>query len=93
MSFTDRRKYSQRGANLCRHVVELSADLVFAGFWLVPVGKAGGFDGISGGTYCVRAHMADGDGLTRAAAAAAGAPYITRTDATGKPTANLLGSV
>jgi hypothetical protein len=48
--FTDRREFSQRGANLRRHVVELPADLVFDGFWLVPVRKAGGFDGISGGT-------------------------------------------
>jgi hypothetical protein len=48
--FTDRREGSQGGANVCRHVVELPADLVFYGFWPVRVSKAGGFDGISGGT-------------------------------------------
>jgi hypothetical protein len=76
-------------------VVELPADLVFDGFWPVRMRKAGGFDGISGGTQCVCAHMADGDGLT----GGSGSGFcgrsldIARTDATGKPTTNLLGSV
>ena len=39
--------------------------------------------------------MADGDGLTGGSGCGrcGGSLYITRTDATGKPTANLLGSV
>lgn len=49
------------GANLCCHVVELAADLLFDGFWPVRVRQAGGSYGISRGTQCVRAHMADGD--------------------------------
>ena len=42
------REGSQGGANLCRHVAELPADLVFDSFWPVRVRKADGFDGISG---------------------------------------------
>jgi hypothetical protein len=93
--FTDGRESSQGGTNLCRHVVELPADLVFDGFWPSRVRKAGGFDGISGGPECVRAHMAHGDGLTGGPGGGrrGGSLYITGTDATGKPTANLLGSV
>jgi hypothetical protein len=39
--------------------------------------------------------MADGDGLTGGSGCGrcGGTLYITRTDATGKPAANLLGSV
>jgi hypothetical protein len=43
----------------------------------------------------MRAHVADGDGLTGGLGRGrcGGTLYITRTDATGKPTANLVGSV
>ena len=39
--------------------------------------------------------MADGDGLTSGTGSGHGGgnPYLTCTDATGKPTANLLGGV
>jgi hypothetical protein len=76
-------------------MVKLPADLVVYGFWPVRVGKACGFDGVSGGTERVSAHMADGDGLTGGARSGrcGGSPYITCTDAAGKSTADLVGSI
>ena len=76
-------------------MVELPADLVFDGFWPVRVRKADGFDGISGCSKCVRAHVANSDGLTGGSGCGrcSGSLYLTSTDATSKPTANLLGSV
>jgi hypothetical protein len=95
MVFSDGRQSSQSGANLCRHVVELPADLVFDGFWSVGLRKASRRRGICGGTQGVRTHVADGDGLTGGLGSSrrGGTLYITRADATSKPTANLLGSV
>ena len=92
---TDRWKGSQGGANLWRHVLELPAALVFDGFWPVRVRKTGGLGGISGGAQCVRAHMADADGLTGGSGSGrcGGRLHIARTDATDKPTADLLRSV
>lgn len=74
---------------------ELPTDLLFHGFWPLRVRQAGGSDGISGGTECVRAHVADGDGLAGGSGSGGcgGSLYITRTDAAGKPTANFLGSI
>jgi hypothetical protein len=74
-------------------VVELPADLGFSGFRPVRVRKAGGCDGIRGGTECVRAHMADGDCLPGGSGRGrgGGSRYLTHTDATGEPTTDLLG--
>jgi len=47
-----------------------ASDLVFDRFWSVRISKAGGFDCVGGGTERVRAHVADGDGLTGGCAAA-----------------------
>jgi hypothetical protein len=76
-------------------VVELPADLVFDGSWPVRVRKADGSDGITGGTECMCAHMADSDRLTGGSGRGrcSRSPHLTCTDATGKPPANLLGSV
>ena len=92
---THRREGSQGGADLCRHVVELPADLVVDRFWALGVRKAHGFGGISGGTECMRTHVADGDGLTSGSGSGrcGGSLDVARTDATGKPSADLLGSL
>jgi hypothetical protein len=76
-------------------VAELPADLIFDRFWPVRVREAAGFDGISGGTQGVRAHMADGDGLTGGSSSGrcGGSLDFTWTDAAGKSTADPLGSV
>jgi hypothetical protein len=76
-------------------MVKLPANLVFDDFWPVWVRKAGGFDGTSGGTKCVRTHMTDGDSLARSSGncRCCGTLYLARTDATGKPAANLLDSI
>jgi hypothetical protein len=76
-------------------VFELPADLLLDGFWPVRVRKGGGFDGMSGGAQRVRAHVADGDALTGCSSSGRcrRSLYVTRTDATGKATANLLSSV
>ncbi|MGH9044430.1 MAG: hypothetical protein ACRDVP_06305 [Acidimicrobiales bacterium] len=44
---------------------ELPADLALGGFWPVGGDQAGRLGGVCGGAQCVRAHVADGDGLTR----------------------------
>ena len=92
---TDRREGSQRGANVCRHVLKLPADLVFDGLWAVRVHQAGGSCGMSCGTQCVRSHMADADGLAGGSRSGhcGGSLHLTGTDATGKSTANLLRSM
>jgi hypothetical protein len=43
----------------------------------------------------VRSHVTDSDGLTGGSGCGrcGGSFYLTRTDATGEPTANLLGNV
>jgi hypothetical protein len=76
-------------------VLELPADLAFDGFWPVGAPKASRLHGICGGTEGVRAHVADGDGLTGGSGSGrcGGILYVTRTDATGKSTANFLGGV
>jgi hypothetical protein len=76
-------------------VLELPADLVFDGFSPVGVRKASRLHGICGGTEGVRAHVADGDGLTGGSGSGrcGGTRYITRTDGTGKLEVNLVGSV
>jgi hypothetical protein len=76
-------------------VLDLPADLVVDGFRPVWPGKACGFDGISGGAQCVRSHMAHGDGLTGGPSSGrcGRSLYLTRTDATDEPTADLLSSV
>ncbi len=68
-------------------------DLGFGDFRPVRVRKRGGSNGIRGGAQRVRAHMADGDGLTGGSRSSlrGRSLHITRTDATGKPTADLLG--
>jgi hypothetical protein len=89
---TDRREGLKCSANLSRHVVELPADLVLDRFWPVRISEAGGFDCVSGGTQRVRAHVADGDGLTGGLRSGHGSrrPHVVRTDAPGKATADLL---
>lgn len=74
---------------------ELPADLVVDDFWPARCCEAGGFGGISGGAQCVRAHVADGYGLTGGSGSSqcGGIFYITGRDATGESTANFLGSV
>jgi hypothetical protein len=76
-------------------VVELPADLVLDGFRPIRVRKADGSDGVSGGTECVRAHVADGYGLTggSGSSCSGGSDDITRADATGEPTTDLLRRV
>jgi hypothetical protein len=90
---TDRWKGSQCGADLCGHVVELPADLVFDGFWPVRVPEGGGLGGVSGGTQCVRAHVADADGLPGGSGSGrrCGRLDLASTDAADKPAANLFG--
>jgi hypothetical protein len=92
---TDRRKGPQGGTNVCRHVAELPADLFLDGFWPIGVREADGFGGICGGAKCVRAHMADGDGLSGGSGSGrcGGGLHITSADATDKPTADLLRGV
>ncbi len=91
----DRWKGSQSGANLCRHVLVLPANLVFDGLWPVRVREADGLGRIGGGTKCMGAHMAHGYGLTGGSGRGrcGGSLYITSTDATDKPTADLLRGV
>jgi hypothetical protein len=64
---------------------------------LRPVGsrQAGGFDGIRGGTQCVRAHVADGYGLTGGPGGGSGRGSldVTGSAAADESTADLLGSV
>ena len=73
---------------------QLPLDLVFDSFWLVAVREARGPRGIGGGTERVRAHVTDGDSLTCGSGGSIrrGSLYLTRTDATGKATANLRSS-
>ena len=74
---------------------ELPADLFLGGFWPVRSRQAGGFDGIRGGTQCVRTHVADGYGLTGGSGGGSGCGslYVTGSAATDESTADLLGSV
>jgi hypothetical protein len=59
-----------------------------------PGPQASRFGGIGGGTECVRAHVADSDGLTGSPGGCCrGSLHLTGTDAAGKATTNLLGSV
>jgi hypothetical protein len=76
-------------------VSELPADLVLGGFWTVGSRQADGFDGIRGGTQCVRTHMADGYGLTGGSGDGSGCRslYVTGSAATDESTADLLSSV
>ncbi len=76
-------------------MAELPADFIFNRFWPVRVREAAGFAGIGGGTQRVRAHMADGDGLTGGSGSGrcGGSRDFTWTDAAGKPAANLLDGV
>lgn len=92
---TDWRERPQGGANLCRHVVELPADLIFGGVRPAGLRKAGGPGGIGGSTQCVRSHMAYGDGLASGSGSGRRGRSldIARTDAPGKPAANLFGGV
>jgi hypothetical protein len=61
----------------------------------VRIREAGGIDGIRGGTECVRAHMADRDGLAGGSGGGrcGRSLHVTLANAARKPTANLLGSV
>jgi hypothetical protein len=92
---TDRWKSSQRRANLCRHVIELPADLVLDGFWPVRIGVAGGLGGIRGGTQRVGSHVADRGGLAGGPSRCSGSGRLdlTSTDTAHKPAADLLGGV
>jgi hypothetical protein len=75
-------------------VVELPAHLFFDCSWAIRIPEAGGFDGVGRGAECVRAHMADGDGLTGGSGSGrcSSALHVTRSDAAGKSTANLIRS-
>jgi hypothetical protein len=76
-------------------VDELPADLVVHDLWSAWSRQAGGFDGIRGGAQCVRAHMADGHGLTGGSGSGSGCGSLlfVGRHTTHEAPANLLGSV
>jgi hypothetical protein len=76
-------------------VRELPADLAFDRVWPIRVRQPGGFGGVRGGAQRMRAHVADADGLTRGSGGGhrSRSRDVARTDATGKATANLVGSI
>jgi hypothetical protein len=76
-------------------VGKLPTDLLFDGFWPVPVRDAGRFGRIRGGAECVRTHMTDGGSLTGGSGSGrcSRSLYVTHSDAADKPTADFLGNV
>jgi hypothetical protein len=76
-------------------VSELPADLVVHNLWPVWSRQARGFDGIRGGTQSVRAHVADGHGLTGGSGSGSGrgSVHLVCRHATDEAPANLLGSI
>nr|WP_163548555.1 hypothetical protein [Candidatus Frankia nodulisporulans] len=75
-------------------MIELPAELVLDGSWPAG-GQAGRFGCIRGGAQCVRAHVADGYGLTGGSGSGScrRSLHITGIDPTHESTADLLGSV
>jgi hypothetical protein len=76
-------------------VIELPADLVVHDLWSVRGRQAGGFDGIRGGAQCMRAHVADGRGLTggTGSGGGCGSLHLVGRHATDEAPANLPGRV
>jgi hypothetical protein len=73
---------------------ELPADLVVNEFGSIGGRQAGGFDGIRGGARCVRAHVADGYGLTGGSGSRRGCRsfHLAARHPTDEAATNLLGS-